>query len=219
MFPFDQHATWGRLASRLYETVVSARAESLHELLLTQVKEPIRGKVLEVGAGAGHTAVLLARRHPGAQVLGVDSSPDMVRMAQRRARSERLANLEFQEGNALALPFPEGCFDGALSVASLKHWPSPAQGLRELHRTLKPGGWMLVVETDRAAPRETVERFARHWPWIPPALFTQGFRRFVTASSLRLEDAERLLRQVPFSHRRVEAWPDMPFWIMRALKS
>jgi len=218
VFPLDPHATWGWLASRLYEVVVTAGAKRLHELLLTQVPGPIRGEVLEVGAGAGHTAVLLARQHPAVRVLGVDSSPDMVRMARRRARRERLLNLEFQEGNALALPFPEGRFDGVLSVASFKHWRSPVQGLREIHRTLKPGGWMCVVEADRGASTETLERFARNWPWIPPALFTHGFRDFVTASSVRLQEAEALVRQVPFSHRGVEAWPDMPFWIMRALK-
>ncbi len=91
-------------------------------------------RVLEVGCGSGRTTAWLAGA--GAEVVGFDASPEMLRQARERVPSAALEVADLAE----PLPFDDGSFD--LAVASLvmhyvRDWVAP---LRELRRVLTPGG-------------------------------------------------------------------------------
>ena len=64
-------------------------------------------KVLDVGAGTGALTLLLARNLPEVSFLGVDLTPSMVTDATEQASKLGIQNVEFQEGNALHLPFED----------------------------------------------------------------------------------------------------------------
>ena len=117
----------GGSAARLATSSPSTQARVLANLIGT-----IRNRViLDVGAGTGRAALLLARG--GAIVTAVDASSEMLAVARRRAAEEG-ADVQFLVGDAHALDFPDRSFDVALSLRVIMHTPEWRQCITELCR-------------------------------------------------------------------------------------
>jgi ubiquinone/menaquinone biosynthesis C-methylase UbiE len=101
-------------------------------------------RILDLGCGTGIVARVLRERLGGAaRITGVDVSAPMI------ARARAVApELDFREGDAMALPFADHAFDRVLSQQMLQFVPDPARALREARRVLAPGG-RLVLSTWR----------------------------------------------------------------------
>src|SRR5436853_3907622 len=93
---------------------------------------------LDAACGPGLVARGLAPRV--GQVHGVDMTPAMVDVARREAAAEGIANAVFSVGDATALDFADGAFDGAVTRFSLHHIPVPARVVEELARVVRRGG-------------------------------------------------------------------------------
>jgi len=101
------------------------------------------GAVLDLGCGPGHHAVGLAER--GFTVTAVDYSSSMLELARTRARQAGIATVTFVEADLnRPLPLPAESFDGALCISVLQVIDDPAEFAREVARTLRPGGRLLV---------------------------------------------------------------------------
>jgi demethylmenaquinone methyltransferase / 2-methoxy-6-polyprenyl-1,4-benzoquinol methylase len=96
-------------------------------------------RVLDVGAGTGVSTVELARS--GAFAVGADLSLGMLR-AGRRSRPE----VPLVAGDALRLPFPDGCFDAVTISFALRNVVDAEAALRELGRVTRLGGRLVVCE-------------------------------------------------------------------------
>lgn len=105
---------------------------------------------LDVACGPGIVSRALARRTR--EVVGVDLTPAMVAAATETAATEGIGNARFVQGDATALPFATGTFEGALTRFSLHHIPHPVRVLREMARVVAPGGHVAVA--DHQAPTE-----------------------------------------------------------------
>jgi ubiquinone/menaquinone biosynthesis C-methylase UbiE len=106
-------------------------------------------RILDVGCGPGFYCVeLLDDVGPSGSVVGVDSSPAMLALAERRCAGRE--NVELFEAEAVSLPVPDGSFDAAVSVQVQEYVADAAAGLAELHRVLRPGGRALVWDIDWA---------------------------------------------------------------------
>ena len=104
------------------------RGRGVVELLVPNPGE----RILDLGCGTGHLTAQIAES--GAEVVGIDSSKDMVRVA-----SENFPHLRFEVADARSLPF-KGEFDAVFSNAVL-HWVRPPEAVVEsVRRALKPGG-------------------------------------------------------------------------------
>jgi ubiquinone/menaquinone biosynthesis C-methylase UbiE len=96
-------------------------------------------RVLDLACGTGVVAREVASRVATARIAGIDLNPHMLEVA--RAASEREGiSIEFREGRAEALPFPERSFDLALCQFALMFMDDRRGALAELHRVLAPGG-------------------------------------------------------------------------------
>ncbi|HTU60152.1 MAG TPA: class I SAM-dependent methyltransferase [Polyangiales bacterium] len=179
---------------------------------------PANAAVLEVGCGGGQLARRLVERRSDLTWTGLDLSREQVARARRRTAD--MQRLSFVEGDAQALPFSDALFDVVVSIASIKHWPDQALGLRECIRVLRPDGLLLVVEADRGCRYQDAARFVDSSP-LPPMLRPVGlalFRTWIAGRSLDREEAQQLLEGLSVAERGVKRLPDMPVLEMTARK-
>jgi len=94
-------------------------------------------RVLDVACGTGVVAITAARA--GAKVSGLDLTPKLLERARENAAVASV-DVDFFEGDAEALPYPDASFDVVLSQYGHMFAPRPAIALREMLRVLKPGG-------------------------------------------------------------------------------
>jgi ubiquinone/menaquinone biosynthesis C-methylase UbiE len=121
------------------------RRQLVHEALGAQPGE----RVLDVGCGPGfYVAELLERVGPAGAVVGVDISPDMLGLAEKR--SEGHDNVELRQAPATSLPVEDSSFDAALSVQVLEFVEDVDKALAEMYRALRPGGRLVVWDVDWA---------------------------------------------------------------------
>lgn len=99
-------------------------------------------RVLDVCCGTGDFAVEAERR--GGRVVGVDFSERMLERARRKS-----GTIEWVQGDALALPFPDASFDAVTVGFGVRNLASLEQGLREIVRVLRPGGRAAILEITR----------------------------------------------------------------------
>jgi ubiquinone/menaquinone biosynthesis C-methylase UbiE len=117
---------------------------------------PAGSALLEVAPGPGYLAIELARTGRY-QITGLDISHSSVRIAREKAAAAGVA-VDFQHGNAAAMPFPAGSFDFVLCRAAFKNFTEPVQAVREMHRVLRPGGTALISDLRGDARQADIDR-------------------------------------------------------------
>lgn len=132
--------------------------------------------VLDVACGTGNVALTASRR--GADVTGVDITPAMLEAARERATVIG-ANVDWQEGDAAALPFQDGSFDVTLSCLGHMFVPDADAAGSELVRVTRPGGriayaaWTLgsAIAAMMSVLGEYVPSEPESKPSLPPVLW------------------------------------------------
>ncbi|MGH3474221.1 MAG: class I SAM-dependent methyltransferase [Aeromicrobium sp.] len=135
------------------------------------------GKVLEVAVGTG---LNLPFYDAGLDVVGIDLSPDMLAIARQRALETR-QDVDLREGDAHELEFADASFDSVVCTFSLCNIPDVDRALGEMHRVLRPGGKLILVDHIRSSNK--------------PVLWVQKVAELVT---LRI-DGDHLTRRPSLS--------------------
>jgi SAM-dependent methyltransferase len=99
-------------------------------------------KVLDVACGTGNLALPAARA--GAVVTGVDIAPNLIEQARENAKREGL-NIQFDEGDAEALPYGDASFDAVVTMFGAMFAPRPELIASELKRVCRPGGFIAMA--------------------------------------------------------------------------
>jgi SAM-dependent methyltransferase len=122
-------------------------------------------RVLDVATGSGNAAVAAARC--GCDVTGIDYVPALLERARARAAAEGL-EIEFAEGDAEHLAFPDASFDAVLSCLGVMFTPDQERAAAELVRVCRPGGTIgLVNWTPAGFIGQLLRTVGKHVP--PPA--------------------------------------------------
>lgn len=102
--------------------------------------------LLDIGSGMGGPARYLAHRF-GCRVTGIDLTAEFCAVARHLTRLLGLEDqITIHQGDALAMPFAEARFEGAYSMNVSMNIADKAGFFREIHRVLKPGGWLILSE-------------------------------------------------------------------------
>ena len=151
--------------------------------------------VLDIGSGPGFLACEMAEAvGPGGSVRGIDSSDAMLSVARQRRPAAGSAPVEFGPGQATELPFPDGAFDVVTSTQVYEYVHDMPAALAEAHRVLRPGGRLLVLDTDwdtiawRSSDADRMRKILAAWdehladPYLPRRLTSTAHPRPVSPS-------------------------------------
>ena len=141
-----EHAGW-QGAARHYDDAFGSLTRQAVDPLLDSAEVRSGARTLDVASGPGYAAAGAAAR--GARVAALDFSSAMVELA----RSQN-PEIEFREGDAEALPFPEGSFDALVMNFGMLHLAQPERAVAEAFRVLRAGGRFAF--TVWAKPEEAV---------------------------------------------------------------
>jgi arsenite methyltransferase len=173
MLQFDEETA--KQVEATYQTpdVVEQR-RATRALLALQPGE----RVLDIGSGPGFLAEEMAAEVGlGGGVVGLDPSESMLAIARRRPGA-----VEYVEGDALALPFADETFDAAVATQVYEYVADMPAALAEARRVLRPGGRLLILDTDwdsivwHSTDRDRMERVLEKWndhladPYLPRRL-------------------------------------------------
>ena len=104
-------------------------------------------QILDVATGTGDFAILSAQRLQPRAIVGADISEGMMQIGRQKVKSLRLENvIHFQREDCEKLSFADHSFDAVTVAYGVRNFEHLDQGLREMHRVLKPGGHLLIVE-------------------------------------------------------------------------
>jgi SAM-dependent methyltransferase len=185
--PLSSPDPWNWVAGDYVDVNVPLLGLFSDEALVRAKAEP-HMRVVDVAAGPGTMACRVAPYVK--QVQAVDFSPEMVAHCQAQIRSLGLTNVEIQQGDGQALPYPDRSFDLGFSMFGLMFFSDRVQGFRELHRVLVPGGRAFVTAWAPVEKSPYMQARMRAMRAADPSLPSPA------TNVLTLEDRDLFLREM-----------------------
>lgn len=215
----DSRLLWDVMGSIYNQGIYDAIAE-LYDHIARELATPGHACMLDAGSGRGYISLLLASKNPELQMTGIDYSLMQIREAEKFRRQRKIANCSFQQGNVMDIRFSDETFDAAVSIGSIKHWPDALRGLKEIHRVLKPGGCLMISETDQGASDDAVRQFIRRFKiwFIPDGLLFWGLRHVIFGQSFSETTLAAAVCKAGFRDVECQRVPTCPYVIVKARK-
>ncbi|MGH2536374.1 MAG: ubiquinone/menaquinone biosynthesis methyltransferase [Candidatus Promineifilaceae bacterium] len=145
--PAAVRGMFARIAGRydlMNRLMTAGQDRRWRRFVVARARLPQAGRLLDVATGTGDIAAEALRQHPAALAVGADFTPEMMQ-AGRRAPSR--AGVRWLAADALALPFAGEQFDAAVSGFLMRNVGDVAAALTEQVRVLRPGGWLVILES------------------------------------------------------------------------
>jgi ubiquinone/menaquinone biosynthesis C-methylase UbiE len=175
------------------------------ELVAGQVADG--GSILEVAPGPGYLAIELGKlaRY---RVFGLDISQSFVQIAAAHAKDAGVA-VEFRHGDAAHMPFLADSFDFIVCQAAFKNFSEPVQALAEMHRVLKPGGKILILDLRPDASPEAIniEVKKMRLGWFNSLMTKLVFKYLLLERAYPQEQFRQMASQTPFQTCEIQADP------------
>ena len=155
--PTAVNSMFGRIARRydLANLLLAGGMDSWWRArLVAAVRRCEPRDVLDLATGSGDVAFALAKNlKPATPILGLDFCQPMLDQAEvkKAAGQERFRHVTFRQGDGLALPLPDASIDAVTISFGLRNLADRDRGLREMHRVLRPGGHVFVLEFSQPA--------------------------------------------------------------------
>lgn len=113
--------------------------------------------ILDVACGTGDMAIMAARLLKPQKITGIDISEQMISVGKNKIEKEALTQvIELLKGDSETINFPSDSFDAVTVAFGVRNFQTLENGIREMHRVLKPGGRLIVLEFSK--PKNTAIR-------------------------------------------------------------
>ena len=122
-----------------YNLLFINSAATPYYLKYQRVLDPANLTILDAGCGSGYTTLTLALANPGAKIIGIDLSPESIKLAEQRLSYHGFDNVEFRVMSILDLPQLEMQFD-YINCHEVLYLMEPAEGLQAMKSVLTPHG-------------------------------------------------------------------------------
>jgi ubiquinone/menaquinone biosynthesis C-methylase UbiE len=168
--------------SRVVEAFNSSQgARERRRRIIAALALKVGEEILDVGSGPGHQIFEMSPAvGPAGGARGIDPAESAIAIASRRCSG--LSNVHFELGNAEQLPFEDETFDAVMSSQVFEYLKNVSTGLQEIFRVLRPGGRVLIHDTDwgallwRSSDAQRMARILKAWdghlanPYLPQTL-------------------------------------------------
>ncbi|MEQ7050039.1 class I SAM-dependent methyltransferase [Paenibacillaceae sp. P-4] len=116
-------------------------------------------RILDLACGTGTLTLMLKQTQGEAEIVGLDADPEILAIAKNKAVQNKV-DIEFQQGMSTDLPFPDAHLDHVFSSLFFHHLTldMKRRTIEELHRTLRPGGTINIIDFDK--PQNSLMRLA-----------------------------------------------------------
>lgn len=112
------------------------------------------GHVLDVAVGTADLTLELLRQQKAGRITGIDLSRKMMELGERKVAEKGYASrVQFDYGSAQQMPYKDGSFDAVTCAYGVRNFADMDEGLREMHRVLRQGGELMVLEFSYPANR------------------------------------------------------------------
>ncbi|NJE30670.1 class I SAM-dependent methyltransferase [Thermococcus sp. 18S1] len=185
-------------------TIMARGRRNLDRIIAKEIASNVqRGRILDVGTGPGFIPIEIAKMNPDLEVVGIDISPTMVKLARKNAREAGVENVRFDVMSAYELKFPEEHFDMLISFGALHHFTNLLGVFNEAYRVLKPGGEAWIYDMVRDVPIKDLKEFLRKtglpkFPWLI------GFKLHGLKREQWLGEVSKFVEQSRFEEYRLE---------------
>jgi ubiquinone/menaquinone biosynthesis C-methylase UbiE len=182
------------------------------ERMMEGVEGPV---IIDLGCGPALLLPEISRSVHGARLVGIDPSGAMLDLARRVLEEAGPGNFELKAGRAEDLPLEDGVADVVISLKNLHEWEDAERGMAEVARVLRPGGWLLLQDSNRAYPywrlrllvawlKLTRRRIATHG-YLGP--YADAYRpdqvdALLAGAGLTVEEADRRSVELTYVARR-----------------
>jgi len=177
----------------------------LRKRIILEMVDGEKGLWLDAGCGPGPLAVSLAER--GFQLVGIDFSPEMIKIAKEKIRKNDIQGTYFLVNNVDYLGFKKDTFDGVCLIGVLSYVPNIDATMKEIQRILKPGGIAIIQVSNRfSLPELEIRLLLPVWSYLKEIVKTPR------------EEKVRFSKN-PYADGDVELAAYFPWWIDSLCKS
>lgn len=168
---------------------------------------PVGGsKILEVAPGPGYLSIELAKLGEY-KITGLDISNTFVKIAIEKTKAAHLEeHVEFRNGDAAQMPFPNEVFDFVVCTSAFKNFPEPVRVLDEMSRVLqKPNGIALIIDMRKEASKKELDSYvdSLKLSWFNSYITRLIFKRMLLKSAYTEDQIRDFVRRSHFKDCKI----------------
>ncbi|HUI91312.1 MAG TPA: class I SAM-dependent methyltransferase [Chitinivibrionales bacterium] len=160
--------------------------------------------ILEVAPGPGYLSIELSKLGTYNN-YGLDISNDFVNIALKNAKEHGVI-INFQQGNVSKMPYPDCMFNFIICTAAFKNFKEPVKALSEMYRVLKSGGAALIIDMNKGASSEQLDKSIKEMNLKGfDQLFMQfAFKSFLKNAAYNKDSFNKLILQTLFKEYEIK---------------
>lgn len=158
ILPYDSPEEKGKQVEKMFDSIAENYDKLNHTLSMgidkgwrkkgiDTLKKNNPRKILDIATGTGDLAIQACRQMNPDSIIGIDISEGMMEVGRKKVEAASLSDkISFERQDCMALTYQDNSFDAAMVAFGVRNFANLDQGLREIHRVLKPGGELMILE-------------------------------------------------------------------------